>query len=101
MPTSEGWAIKWRSENALDGKREYLIGRYAITHHDELPPLPEREGYSSLVFKSRRAAAAAIKQHWGYIAKRPDLRREPHGWRVPVPVRVTVTVTICETQKST
>jgi hypothetical protein len=90
---TEGWAIKWRSDNALDGKREHLIGRYGVKDADDgLPPLSEREGYPVLVFKTRRAAAAAIKKHWGYIAERPDLRREPHGWKVPVPVRVRVTI---------
>lgn len=84
---TEGWAIKWRSDNALDGKREYLIGRYACGGAP-----PELEGYPKFLFRTRRAALAAIKEHYGYIAKRPDLRREPHGWRVPVPVRVRVEI---------
>jgi len=45
-----------------------------------------------VLFTSRAAARAWIKAKHGYIAKRPDLRREPFGWFMPRPVRVTVSV---------
>ena len=34
-----------------------------------------------------------VGQNDDYIAKSPDLRREPHCWRVPKAVRVSVVVT--------
>jgi hypothetical protein len=71
--------MKWRSHNQLDGTREYLICNVLCA--------------PSLVFTTRDAARAYAKQHYGYIATRRDLRREPHGWRVPQIVKVTVTVT--------
>ena len=33
------------------------------------------------------------RQYIKAARKRPDLRAEPHGWRVPRPVRVSVAVT--------
>lgn len=45
-----------------------------------------------LLFKTRRSARAEIARRWGYIARRPDLRRAPCNWRMPAPVRVRVTV---------
>ena len=51
-------------------------------------------GYTLAVFESRDAAREFIKSKYGYIAgsPRPDLRREPHGWRMPVAVKVVVAV---------
>lgn len=46
-----------------------------------------------LLFSGRNAARAWIKARRSYIGRAPDLRREPHCWRVGKPVRVTVTVT--------
>ena len=68
------WALEWRSVNALDGERRHLIFENGI------PAL----------FTSRAAARAYAQNRYGYIIRRPDLRKEPHGWRMPRPVRVTV-----------
>lgn len=65
------WGILWRSQNRLDGKTERLVG-----------------GVPPVVFQYKREAASYIKEHYGYIANRADLRVEPHGWRMPKPVRV-------------
>lgn len=72
----------------MDGKREYLVGRYAgaVVLPVHMP------GYTLAVFESRDAAREFIKSKYGYIATRPDLRREPHGWRMPVAVKVVVAV---------
>ena len=81
------WAIKHRSNNRLDGDRSFLQGRYFYG----VPKVPEfLEGYSRMVFKTRRQAREFITDHYGYIRRRPDLRAEPHGWKMPVPVKVTV-----------
>ena len=71
------WAAKWRSQCLLDGKTEYLIGA-GLT-----PPL---------LFKTRADCRAYIRIKYSYLATRPDLRREPHGWKMPVPVKVIVRI---------
>lgn len=73
------WAIKWREENRLDGKRENFI--------------TETTGVGYLLFRTREEARNTIKERWGYIAKRKDLRQEPHGWKMPLAVRVEVKLT--------
>lgn len=71
------WAILWRQHNLLDGKREHLLG----DGHD----LP-------LMFLTRKECRAHIKEHYGYITTRPDLKVEPHGWKTPQPVRIAVAI---------
>ena len=68
------WAIEWRSENRLDGRQRGLTW-------------PQGRG---ILYDTRRDCREAIKKHYGYIRQRPDLRAEPHGWRMPVAVRVEV-----------
>jgi hypothetical protein len=69
------WAVRWRSENSLDGRREHLMW----------------DGHPHVVlFRSRAACRSSIRERYGYIAARPDLRQEPHGWRTPTPVRVNI-----------
>ncbi len=69
------WGAQWRSENRLDGKREHLINTV-----DCLPAL----------FRTRAETRAFIEKRYAYIAKRPDLRAEPHGWKMPRAVKVFV-----------
>jgi hypothetical protein len=71
------WAAQWRSRNRLDGYCEHLCF--------------EPVGIPKL-FTTRAAARAWIKERYGYIAQRPDLRREPHGWMMPRPVRVKISI---------
>lgn len=72
----KAWSVLWRSENKLDGETERLQGDCG-----ELP-----------LFATREECRAYIKDRYGYIRERPDLRKEPHGWKIPIPVRVAVTV---------
>ena len=65
------WALKWVSENNLDGRREHIMLRDGL-------------------FPTRAKARAYRDERYGYIREREDLRREPHGWRLPKAVRVTV-----------
>ena len=74
------WAIKWR------GTTEYLIGRGR-----EFRP-PYFGGYTTMVFRTRQEARNYIEGSYGFIRERPDLRGEPHCWRMPVAVRVDVKV---------
>ena len=83
------WAIKWREENHLDGKVEYLVGRFCAG----LPTVPNHlAGHTTMVFQTRAKARTHIKECYGYIRQRSDLYQEPHGWKMPVPVRVRVEV---------
>lgn len=90
---SEAWGILWHSRNLLDGERKSLVGNVCAPHGDGHSPIkPAGKAQTALTFRTKREAAAFIKQQFGYIAKRPDLRTEPHGWKMPRPVRVRITV---------
>ena len=81
MSSYSRWGILWRSDNRLDGRRRHLVGDATLT-------VPMR------LFRTRGEAREYIKSEYGYIAERPDLRTEPHGWKMPIVVKVCVTV--CE-----
>jgi len=66
------WGVLWRSNNRLDGVREHLI-------YDSRIPL---------LFITRREARKFIAERYGYLRARPDLKAEPHGWKMPIPVKV-------------
>ncbi len=72
------WAVQWRSDNRLDGKTRHFMW----------------DGVQPFLFRTRQKARDAIRERWGYIRNRPDLRREPCGWKMPIPVRVTVTLEV-------
>lgn len=74
---AECWALLWMSENRRDGKRSHII-----RGKDCLPAL----------FRTRREARDFRDAKYGYIGARPDLQREPHGWKPPKVIRVTVEV---------
>lgn len=71
----ERWAILWRRSNRLDGYEEFIIG--------------DGEGMP-LTFSTRQETRDHIKQRYGYIRERKDLREEPHGWKMPTAVKVTL-----------
>jgi hypothetical protein len=81
-PFGTYWAAEWRSVNRLDGDTRHLIHD---TDHREC-----HAQHFPLLFHTRREARAFIEEKFGYIRERPDLRSEPHGWRVPQPVLVQV-----------
>jgi hypothetical protein len=70
---STRWAIKHSSRNRLDGYREWLA-------HENCVPM---------LFTTRTAARAHIVKKMA-IYSRPDLRREPHGWKTPRVIRVKI-----------
>lgn len=70
------WGCKWISDSRLSGHCEHLLW----------------DGRLPLLFPTRREARAYIKQRYGYIATRKDLRSPPHCWKMPRAVRVTVSV---------
>lgn len=67
------WGLEWFSKNKLDGVTRHLI-------FDDCKPA---------FFGSRAEARVFMNLRYGYIKSRKDLRREPHGWRLPRPVRIT------------
>ncbi len=68
------WAAEWHSKNNLDGEKRHIL------YESLLPAL----------FRTRRECRTYIKDRYGYIAERPDLRSEPHGWRIPQAVKVEI-----------
>jgi hypothetical protein len=71
------WAAQWRSKNKLDGERSYIM----------------RDRCLPKLFYTKKECSDWIVDNYGYIAKRKDLRNEPHGWRMPKPVKVKVELT--------
>lgn len=71
------WAIEWRSDNWLDGRCRRFIWNGTQPH----------------LFETRAKARAFIAEKYDYFARRPDLRAEPHGWRMPRAVKVSVQLT--------
>ena len=79
MPDRRGvirWSVVWRTAEG-DGRLQW---------HDCLP----------LLFVTKAEATRYIRQTWGYIATRSDLRRPPHNWRMPRPVRVRVVLEVVQ-----
>ena len=77
MKRSEAWALKWDTTNALDGRRTYFCGE---------------GGTIPALFKTKAQATKYARETWGYLNKRPDLRAEPHCWRIPKAVRVRIKI---------
>jgi hypothetical protein len=72
------WVPAWYSKNQTDGETR----RFMTFDYDQ----------RDFICRTRRECRTLIREQWGYIAKRTDLRREPHGWRLPRAVRVRITV---------
>ena len=72
------WGVLWRSNNQLDGRTEYLIRDY--------------DDGNLVLFRSCRDTRVWIEAHYGHLRTRPDLQREPFGWKMPIPVRVEMRV---------
>jgi len=70
------WAGEWYSRNRLDGATKYILS----------------ENYLPALFRTRRECREFIKERYGYIKDREDLRTEPHGWRLPRAVKVQVAI---------
>lgn len=70
------WGVEWHSKNKLDGDRREIMWENCIP----------------LMFPTRQLARDYINRKYGYMRHRPDLRSEPHGWRMPRAVQVKVVV---------
>lgn len=78
------WGVLWLSTNLLDGNNEHLI----------FDRLHENRGPGPSLFKTRSEARKFRDKHFGYIRTRPDLKAEPHGWKLPRVVRVKATYAV-------
>ena len=67
------WGVLWR------GAEQCLLG-------------DSKQPHRALLFETRKAARAFIRENYGYIRIRKDLRKAPHWWRMPLAVRVEVSV---------
>ena len=76
MKPHRAWAAQWRSRNKADGLTEFLLCR----------------GCVPMLFHTRADARRWILETYGYLDLWSDLRREPHGWRMPRAVRVTIQI---------
>jgi len=77
----------------LDGKTERLTGgQWAIKHAHGKNIKPAGDAQVACTFRTKRDAQEFIRENYGYIARRADLRKEPHGWRMPLPVKVLISV---------
>lgn len=65
------WAVKWGSFGDDNG---HWIA----------------DGCNYHLFRTKKDAKEFIREHYGYIAKRKDLRCNPHNWRMPKVIRVKV-----------
>ena len=72
------WVVLFRSRNKMGGYRQYIV----------------RDKGDFAMFRTKKAARAYAFETLGYISRRDDLRREPHGWMTPKVVRVTVTANV-------
>ena len=72
------WGLLWQSRNRLDGACRHIV--------------MERESRQPALFLTRQEARNYANERYGYIKTRQDLRREPHGWRMPKPVRLTISI---------
>ena len=68
------WGALWREKNSRDGKSEELICANGFP----------------VMFKTRDESRQYIDEKYGYLKSRPDLKSEPHGWKLPIPIRVSV-----------
>lgn len=86
----EAWGVLWRTSGlSIDGEGQRFMGSI-------LEVSLASKGFPMLLFASRNAASAYIKERWGYIARRPDLHRAPHGWRMPIPAKVEVSMRLAK-----
>jgi len=68
------WAVQWHSHNRISGDYRHICLEHCLP----------------VLFKTRRKAREYITEKYGYIAGRPDLKGEPHGWRMPQAIKVKI-----------
>jgi len=81
------WMSLFKSDNKLEGKTRRLI-RF------------DWKTGNPLIFRTRRECRQWINERYGYIKFRGDLRKEPHGWRLPEAVKIQITIQITQIEKA-
>lgn len=77
--------IRYDNQN-MPEKGAAMWRRWAVKWNGTL----QGEGGNLPLFRTREECREFIKERYGYIKNRDDLRRPPHNWRMPVAVRVEV-----------
>lgn len=70
----------------------YAVTRWAI---GSVTGSSDRVIYSGglpLLFRTRWEAREYIRENYGYILTREDLRSPPHNWRLPKAIKVSVNI---------
>ena len=66
------------------------IVRWSLLWQDRSDPHLIYGDAVPVLFMTRQEAREYAAERFGYIGRRPDLRRAPHHWRMPIPIRVEV-----------
>jgi len=74
------WGVLWRLRTTREGYQQHFMW--------------SDDSASPKLFCTRSQARAWIKDRFGYLADREDLKAEPHGWMMPKAVRVRVSITL-------
>lgn len=82
---NDAWALKWISDSRLDGHTEHIMGDWKRKE-------ATRGGSPWATFRTRAEARAYRDENFGYFRDRPDLRAEPHGWKMPQVVKVVLSI---------
>lgn len=68
------WAAQWHSRNKTEGDKKHIC----------------YENCMPVIFRTRAEARKWIELRYGFIKTRPDLKQEPHGWRLPRAIKVGI-----------
>ena len=79
------WALLENSKNIRSGYRQHFSGDWKWSEST-------RSGLVTALFRTRQQARDFREERFGYLRDRPDLKAEPHGWRMPRVVKVKIIV---------
>jgi len=68
------WGVLWIQKGSIDGDCESLV-------YKDCKPV---------MFSTKRECKKFIDETYKFITARKDLRRYPHGWRLPKPVKLRI-----------
>jgi hypothetical protein len=77
------WALEWHADSDLDGCEKWLM---------VMNRWKEDGSRRITLFETRKEAREYRDAQYGYIKDRPDLKAQPHAWKLPSVVRVRMTV---------
>jgi hypothetical protein len=81
--------MPWAIENCHRDGKPYFVGSFGVF---KIQPPVLALSTVPLMFNTRHEAREFIELHWGYIRDRDDLKKPPHGWKMPRAVKVEVAI---------